>query len=203
MEYNKKEYIKPSTFPSWARVNPKLADKKVYYKYKNGIKADFEAEQEHSNHIEMAGSFCSSIISYRLLKGGAFELYRFAVFPSIRVNPNNTHGSLCEHFEGVCFLINKKEEKLKSVEFNGILSFNSQADNVKIKRSIFPAKDKKALIEEVEIFCEGDAEIEITNAFSKRAVDACYTPYSFDIELKKETYINGERAENASYFLSA
>ena len=202
MKLCKKKYKKPPAFPAWAKIDPSLANNRVYRPCKNGIKADFDEKACHSNHIEMAGFGCSSIISFRVESGGFFDIYRFAVFPSLRVNPNNTHGSLCEHFEGVELKINGKTERLKSVEFNGILTFNSIADNAKIRRRILPFSDKKALLEEIEITAKNDTQIEIKNACSKRAVKACYTPNDSDILLEKSTYICGEKAEDKSYNFS-
>ncbi|MBR1761949.1 MAG: hypothetical protein IJ731_01100 [Eubacterium sp.] len=195
MKLCKKEYKKPPTFPKWAGVNPELADKKIYYLYKNGIKADFGDLKNHSNHIEMAGFRASSIISYRVNNSGDFDIYRFVVFPSIRVNPNNTHGSLCEHFEGVSLRFNGENERIKSIEFNGILTFNSVAGGVKITRKILPFRDKCALLEEIEITFESDGKLEIENAFSKRIVEPEYTPYDYDIELKKETYFIDKKSQ--------
>ena len=199
MKLCRKEYEKPATFPDWAAIRPELADKRIYYPYNNGIKADFTEGDEHSNHIEMAGFFCSSIISYRVLKDGSFDIYRFSVFPSLRVNPNNTHGSLCENFNGIGLRFCGERERLESVCFNGILSFISKAKNAAITRKILPFTDKKALLEQIEIKCCGSVLFTIEKTASKRIVECCYTPYDSDIELNKKTYINGIEAFDGEY----
>lgn len=196
----KQKYIKPSTFPEWSEIKPTLADKRRYYPDTNGIIAHFDDDTvtPHSNHIEMSGFYCSSIISYHVYKDCDFELYRFAVFPSLRVNPNNTHGSLCEAFDGVQMSFKGQKEKLKSIEFDGILKFNSKLGNAKICRSLFPAVSKKALIEEISIECIGNFCIEIEGVRRMRTVKSCYTPYDFDINLRTSTFLDGNVIENDS-----
>lgn len=189
----KLNYKKMPAFPKWAVINPDLANMQRYYPYKDGITARFNDDniRPHSNHIEMSGFFCSAIISYRVSENRDFEIYRFTVFPSLRVNPNDTHGSLCRAFDGIEFFKNNKNEKIESVEFNGILSFNSVLDGIKIRREIFPAANSKALIENIVIECEGDTELNLKNTCEKHTVKAVYTPYDYDIELTSNTYLNG------------
>lgn len=191
------KYNKPPTFPAWSEINPRLADKQRYYPHKNGITAHFAGDtvNPHSNHIEMSGFFCSAIISYRVKENRDFELYRFAVFPSVRINPNDTHGSLCEAFNGVEISSDGRGEKLESIEFDGILSFTSHMGNAEVRRSIFPAVYKKALIEEINIKCENDICIAVKGAKRKRTVKSCFTPYDYDISLKTSTYLDKNALE--------
>lgn len=189
----KLNYEKMPAFPKWAVINPDLADKQRYYPYKDGIRACFkdDAVNPHSNHIEMSGFFCSAIISYRVLENRNFEIYRFTAFPSLRVNPNNTHGTLCRAFDGIAFSKENEKEKIESVEFNGILSFNTSFDEIKIRRDIFPSTSSKALIEHITVECAQDTRLNVKNACGKHIVKAVYTPYDYDIELTTNTYLNG------------
>lgn len=193
----KLKYVKPPTFPKWSKINPNLADKQRYYLRGNGIETEFNSDTvtPHSNHIEMSGFFCSAIISYRVKQNRSFELYRFAVFPSVRVNPNNTHGSLCEAFDGINISSDSGSEKLTCIKFDGILCFNSLLGIAKLCRSIFPAVDKRALIEEICIDCKTDIQINVDGAGRERAVKSCYTPYDYDISLKTNTYLDGDILE--------
>lgn len=190
----KLNYKKPPAFPKWAVINPELADKQRYYPYKDGIKACFNDDNvnPHSNHIEMSGFFCSAIISYRVQENKNFEIYRFVSFPSLRVNPNNTHGTLCRAFNGIEFSKDNKNEKIKAVEFNGILSFISAFNGIKIHRDIFPASNSKALIESITVDCKKDTKLNVKNACEKHIVKAVYTPYNYDIRLTVKTYLNGD-----------
>ncbi len=190
----KLKYEKTPAFPNWAEVNPDLVNKRRYYPYKDGIRACFNDGdiRPHSNHIEMSGFFCSAVISYRVLENRNFEIYRFTVFPSLRVNPNDTHGSLCRAFEGIEFSKDNISEKIETVEFNGILRFNSILEGIKIRRDIFPSTNSKALIEDITVECDRDVRLNVKKACEKHTVKAVYTPYDFDIELTSNTYINGD-----------
>lgn len=198
MIQTKRRYKKPPTFPKWSKINPELADKQRYYPHKNGIIAHFDSDTvtPHSNHIEMSGFFCSAIISYRVMPDRSFELYRFAVFPSVRINPNDTHGSLCEVFDGVDISAEASSEKLNSIEFDGILTFNSMLGNTAVRRSVFPAVSKKALIEEIRLECESDICITVKGVSRKRTVKSCFTPYNYDIALKTNAYLDSKALEN-------
>lgn len=198
----KLKYKKMRAFPKWAAINPALADKQRYFPYKDGIISCFDKEsvENHSNHIEMSGFFCSAIISYRVKENRDFDIYRFTVFPSLRVNPNDTHGSLCRVFDGVELSVDNKREKLVSIEFNGILSFHSVIDHVKIRRDIFPASDRKALIEDICIECESDIKLTVKNAHSRHIVKSVYTPYDYNIELTADTFFNEKRLHTDGTF---
>lgn len=98
----------------------------------------------------MSGFETSSIISYKLDSDKKLTLYRFCVFPQIRVIPDETRGSLSYQFDSVdlCFASGLKTEK---IEFNGLLTFYRTAEGVEIKHMVSPAYDKKALVERIEL----------------------------------------------------
>lgn len=151
-------YKKPGIFPTWTRFN---GNEQIgeYYSCKNdGI--IFSADRHklpHSNHIEMAGFETSSIISYKIDSDKNLKLYRFCIFPQIRVIPNETRGSLSYSFDGVN-LSCKSPIKTDRVEFNGLLTFYQSADNIEIKHTICSAYDKKALLEKITIKNTGNGE---------------------------------------------
>ncbi len=144
-------YIKPRIFPKWTKFKGNEKSGEYYSCENNGIV--FIADNDklpHSNHIEMAGFETSSIISYKIDNDKKLTLYRFSVFPQIRVIPNEKRGSLSYSFDGVDFSFNSPL-KTDKVEFNGLLTFYQSADDVEIKHTICPAYDKKALLEKIVI----------------------------------------------------
>jgi len=144
-------YKKPRIFPKWTKFKGDEQSRPYYFCENDGI--SFMADSDklpHFNHIEMAGFETSSIISYKIDTDKSLKLYRFCVFPQIRVIPNETRGSLSYNFDGVQLLFDSPL-KTEKVEFNGLLSFYQNADDVKIKHTICPAYDKKALIEKITV----------------------------------------------------
>lgn len=142
-------YAKPRIFPKWTEFKGNEQSGK-YYSYENDgiVFSAGSSKLPHFNHIEMAGFETSSIISYKIDPNKNRKLYRFCVFPQIRVMPNETRGSLSYSFEGVDLSFSSPV-KTDHVTFNGLLHFHQNADDVEIKHTICPAYDKKALIEKI------------------------------------------------------
>ena len=142
-------YKKPMIFPQWTKFKGNEKNEEYYSCENDGIVFSAESGRlSHSNHIEMAGFETSSIISYKIDNDKKLTLYRFCVFPQIRVIPNETRGSLSYRFDGIDLLFNSAV-KTDKIEFNGLLTFFQSADEVKIKHTICPAYDKKALLEKI------------------------------------------------------
>lgn len=190
-------YYKPRKFPSWSKMKPELGDFKRYHAKDNGIETVFDENSvyPHGNHIETSGFYCSSIVSYRINKNRSLTLYRYVTFPSLRVIPNDTRGSLAAAFHGVSLKINGKTEKVKSVFFNGILSFISTADGAEIKRDVFTAPDKKALIEEIDIDCKDDSVINLKGVFKNKKISGVFTNDGKRVTLQTRTYLNNDIVE--------
>lgn len=151
-------YIKPRIFPKWTKFKGNEKSGKYYSCENNGIV--FNADNDklpHSNHIEMAGFETSSIISYKIDSDKNLKLYRFCVFPQIRVIPNETRGSLSYSFDSMDLSFNSPL-KTNKVEFNGVLSFYQSAGDIEIKHTICPAYDKKALLEKITVKNTSDEE---------------------------------------------
>lgn len=144
-------YRKPNIFPKWTKFSGNEKAGK-YYSFENDAIV-FSADNDklpRFNHIEMAGFETSSIISYKMDSDKKLTLYRFCVFPQIRVIPNETRGSLSYSFDGADLTFDSPL-KTDKVEFNGLLIFHQSADDVEIKHTICPAYDKKALLEKITI----------------------------------------------------
>lgn len=142
-------YKKPRIFPKWTKFKGNEKTGEYYSCEKDGIVFSADSNKlPYSNHIEMAGFETSSIISYKIDNDKKLTLYRFCVFPQIRVIPNETRGSLSYSFDGVKLLFDSPL-KTDKVEVNGFLTFYQSTDDVEIKHTICPAYDKKALLEKI------------------------------------------------------
>lgn len=113
--------------------------------------------QVHSDQIEMSGLNISSIISYGVDENGELINTKRLVFPMLRTIPNNTHASLTQDYNGdeqPKIIVNGTLAKEFPESFNlkGILSVKSTTNTgITIERTIFPSKDKAALIEILNI----------------------------------------------------
>ncbi len=142
-------YKKPRIFPLWTKFSGKEKTGKYYSLKKDGIVFSVDnGSLPHFNHIEMAGFETSSIISYKIDSDKKLKIYRFCVFPQIRVIPNETRGSLSYRFNGVDLVFNSSL-KTEKVEFDGVLTFCQRADEIEVKHTICPSFDKKALLEKI------------------------------------------------------
>lgn len=149
-------YKKPPVFPTWAIFDNKNAGKQYYAQKVNGVCFSVTPDKlPHTNHIEMTGFEASSILSYKIDKQQKLHLYKFCVYPQIRVIPNETRGSLSHHFKNVTLRFSTEKSRVTRVFFDGILQIDEQAGNVTIQHRFATAFDKKALIEEITICNHG------------------------------------------------
>lgn len=156
----KRNYIKPAKFPIWAKVDSGACETGRYALCSDGIAAKFDASSlPYKNHIELSGFKASSIISYKINKNKTPRFYRFCVFPSLRIIPDDTRGALTYAFPGVNIKINKKKEQVERTFFNGILQFACVADGARIDRRFIIGNDKMLLIEEIKITAQTPAEV--------------------------------------------
>lgn len=144
-------YKTPRIFPKWTKFKGNEKSGKYYSCENDGIRFSCNSGKlPHSNHIEMAGFETSSIISYKIDNSKKLTLYRFCVFPQIRVIPNETRGSLSYSFDSIDLSFHSPL-KTNKVEFNGLLTFYQNADDVEITHTICPAYDKRALLEKIAV----------------------------------------------------
>ncbi|MGN1123934.1 MAG: hypothetical protein ACI4RR_06280 [Eubacterium sp.] len=170
-------YKKPLIFPTWARFDSKNAGKQFHNLTDNGIM--FLPKKDilpYFNHIEMTGFEMSSIISYRIDKNCRLKMYVFAVFPQIRVIPNETRGSLTYHFKNIDISIYGAKKTVSRVSFNGTLEFEEQGDGVKIIHEFSPGYDKKTLIEKINVVNIGTEakKISVKNNSPTRKIRKCF-----------------------------
>lgn len=116
-----------------------------------------EKTQIHADHIEMSGLNVSAIITYGVDESGELINRKKLVFPMLRTIPNDTHASLIQGFNGdeqPKIRVNGTaiKEFPESFRLKGILTVTSSTNaGVTIERTIFPSKDKAALIEVLSI----------------------------------------------------
>lgn len=192
-------YIKPRIFPEWMKLDPYQTESR-YSLSDGGISAQFSegSRLPHINHIEMSGFKASAIISYAVGQDLSLSLYRFCVFPGIRVNPNNTRGSLTFAFEGINICA---DEKVRSVFFNGILSFRCEAPGMDIVHRFVCACDKTALIEEVTILSDSDRRITFSNSRPAEKIRAMFTAKNEEIRLHSAVCLPGRTSESQTLSL--
>lgn len=187
-------YIKPLTFPYWSKIDPKAAGRTRYGLFGDGVKTVFDGSSlyPHTNHIEMAGLSCSSIISYKINEKRELSLYKFAVFPSVRVVPNDTRGSLTYTFDDVSIRINGKKEQVSEAFFNGILQFTSRTDGVKLTRSLFPDTEEKALYEEIAFDCPQCCDLKFTGGYKNKKISSVFMNDGKSVILMTRAYLDGK-----------
>lgn len=128
----------------------------------------------HADHIEMSGEMASLWMQYKVDSLCRLQLTRTAVFPSFRLKPNDTHGTLITEFtdrELPRFFIelaplkpsiingryNKGlTERVVSINHSGLMRIESSIervagndikDKIMLKRTLLPSADKPAAIE--------------------------------------------------------
>lgn len=169
---------KPQSFASWAK--PKAEElnipRKRFLNDDNEVVWNIGEEKgKCADHIEMAGFYSSSIISYGKDKNGRLKLMKHLVVPSLRNKPNVTQSSFCYNFNfsPVDIKINNKKavECPKVISVKGNLKINSSAEcGVSIIREFLPAVNQPALIEIIRVCNSGteNCNVEINSRpFSK------------------------------------
>ena len=130
-------------------------EKNVYWNIlpENRIVWNVKPGQAHTDHIEISGLQVSSIINYGTNENGELVLQKKLVFPMLRTIPNNTHASLIQAFEGneqPVIKVNGMavQEFPEQFMLNGILTITSSTkEGVNVRRTIFPSRNKAALVE--------------------------------------------------------
>lgn len=141
--------LKIPFFAKWARITKPFEVEKHHIGGDKSIIFDVKKGESYSNHIEMAGFYCSSIVSYGCDHKAKLRLMRHIIFPMLRKYPNITRGSLDYNFNGATLKVNKSTavERVSSFTFDSTLKIRSSYDNLKIERTIFPSRNCRACIE--------------------------------------------------------
>ncbi len=152
-------------------------------------------DQEHADHIEMAGKKMAVVLRYGVNRNGGFELNKSMIWPMLRIKPNNTHGSLMRRFDWNPLdavtvngrSLSEGNERVKSVLLNGALVVESVYSNIGLKRTYIPSTELPALVEIYQFTNTGskpvNIEIPASNNVTRTAADKGANGSIYRIEL--------------------
>ncbi len=182
-------------FAPWAVISAPFSKEKHYIE-NDAICYDVKPNECYANHIEMAGKYCASIISYGVDKKANLRIMRHAVYPTLRNYPNNTHSSLDFNFKQYTLFINneKQTEKVEKFIFDGVLKIVSRCDGLTIIRTIYPTSTKLALCENLEICNPTQSQKKLKIKLPKPKITSPkygqnYQSFKFNINCDKQSLV--------------
>ena len=107
----------------------------------------------HKDFIEQGGRRVGQKVWYAIRTDGTLELERDVVWPSLRIIPNDTFGSLIQHYGAEAepsIMVDGAPAgpiKIQEVRLDGTLTFLGVAKELAIKRVTFPSFDKYAALD--------------------------------------------------------
>lgn len=151
--------LRPSPFASWAKPKANMLSVKRSRYLGDNSEVLWNIKNDGcgvSDHIEMAGFYASSIISYGNDKAGRLRLMRHLTVPTLRFQPNLTGSSFSHNFNGDVFTVAVNGRKINEypalISIKGNLRIESNADcETKTIRELLPAVNYGALIEAVTV----------------------------------------------------
>lgn len=151
-----------AVFAPWATIEKTSPESKHHIENTN-IVYHAKANETYANHIEMAGFFCSSIISYGHDADLKMKLMRHVIFPTLRLYPNDTHSSLAHNFNGISVKVQGKEieETVDKVVFDGFIHIFTHAGDVAIERVFFTARNTPCLVEQLRVTNKASEKVKI------------------------------------------
>ncbi len=169
-----------------------------------------EKSQVHSDHIEMSGLNISAIITYGVDENGELINQKKLVFPMLRTIPNNTHASLSQSFDGdeqpkISVNGNEIKEYPKTFNLKGILSVKCVTNaGIEIERTIFPSRDKAALLEILTIQNPAEKSCDVLVDFTPTEIrtpenKGVYGEYILTVEAEKSGSFTLKPAEEISF----
>jgi len=128
----------------------------------------WDVKDSHEDHLEFSGEQMAAIIYYGSDENGNLSLKRKVIWPMLRTIPNDTHASLIHDFPLDISPVVKingrhiRQEKLKTVNFNGVLTLSSDVgQNVTLMRVLSPSTTHPVLVEQLHFVNNGDTTVEI------------------------------------------
>jgi hypothetical protein len=124
----------------------------------------------HKDFIEQGGRRAGQKVWYSVAKDGTLQLERDVVWPSLRIFPNDTHGSLVQHYGADAEPQITVDAQplgpitLSEVRLDGTLTFTGQAGPLSVKRVTFPAFEKYAAVDRWTLSNGGDKELVVSVA---------------------------------------
>lgn len=122
----------------------------------------------HYDHIEMAGFNAAVLASYGVKEDCELLLHRRLIVPQLRTLPNDTHASFAHNTNQKVIpqiLVNGKQiDKyfVEEISIQGNLVIDCTTDSpLKVKRSLYPAVNQKALVEQWDLFNPSKQSLEL------------------------------------------
>ena len=135
----------------------------------DGIVWDVKNEDfGHRDNFEFSGKGLDCIVDYGVDENGVLTLSRYCAFPTLRMSPNNTHGTLAIDYDNAKLpkiLINGTPavEYGKKVSINGILAIESKTEcGVQIKRTFVPDANEMIMYEIIDVTNSSECDIELS-----------------------------------------
>ena len=134
------------------------------------IQWNIKQDIPHFDHIEMSGEQISTVLRYGVKGDGTFSFERSVIWPMLRTIPNNTHASLMQRYAidfASLLTVNGrtlKNERVKSISLNGILSVESEFTDpvlIRLKRMILPSTDKPVVCERYLVKNQSDKMVSL------------------------------------------
>jgi len=107
----------------------------------------------HKDFIEQGGRRVGQVVRYAVDKNGILSVDRSVIWPSLRIFPNNTHGSFIRAYGNEATPVLSVDQqplgpmKLKAVVLDGTLTFIGAAGGLDIQRITFPALEKYTAVD--------------------------------------------------------
>lgn len=126
--------------------------------------AEEDSRLPYADHVETSGFYAACITSYGATRDGMLRLHRHAVFPMLRVRPNDTRGSLSHNFlapsQATLRVDGKRvrRERMLSAALEGFLTLESEAQSIHIERKLFAAVRYPAVVERMTLVNASEAE---------------------------------------------
>ena len=170
-------------------------------------------QKNHLDHLEFSGLMVSGIIRYGTKNNHLF-LYEKIVWPMLRTIPNITQASLIHNFDQkVPVKINGKPMKPEipyQITFTGILTFESHAGLLNVKRVLLPSTDKPAIVEEITLTNTGKKPVKINvgklnyvfRTPKNKGVYGAYTIQTYNTGIGEKWLKPGEKYSFSKVFLA-
>ena len=121
----------------------------------------------HSDFIEQGGRRVGQKVWYTINSDSTLKLERDVVWPSLRILPNDTHGSLIKHYaieaEPEIFVdgLPLGAVKISEVILDGTLTFVGKTQSLIVKRVTFPAFEKYVALDRWTLTSTSDQAVAI------------------------------------------
>ena len=178
--------------PETAAAKPRVVSGPLHPRWTlgagNSLRWDVAAEHDlpHDDFIEQGGLLAGQIASYAISAERTLTLKHSTVWPSLRIIPNNTHGSLIHHYgteaEPTITVAGMALSALvvDDVVLDGTLTISGHANGLAVTRCTFPTTSQRAVIERWTLHNPGSAAVAVAVA-PLRLRDEQAGPYGVNI----------------------